>query len=91
MRQYLFHHWNFQVRASTDTTFSSLKSVRVNKACKIFVTNFGGVKVYPSNNKGDDHMVLSKYFKYIGVSTSIHMDNSKYMDVSNKRNKILDE
>ena len=68
-----------------------MNPVQVNKACKIFVTNLGGVKVYPSNNKGDDHMVLSKYFKYIGMSTSIHMNNSKYMDVSNKRNKILDE
>ena len=38
---------------------SRIKSLWGNKAFHMFVTNFGGVKVYLLNNKGNDHMLMS--------------------------------
>ena len=45
----------------------------------MFVTDFGYIKVYPLNNKGVAHMAMFQYFKDVGVHTSLHMDNTKYM------------
>ena len=39
--------------------FSRIKSLWGNTAFHMFVTNFGGVKVYLLNNKGNDHMLMS--------------------------------
>ena len=55
----------------------------------MFVTSFGDIKVYALNNKCDDHIVLLQYFKYILMHTSLHMDNTKYMDSSKQRDKVL--
>ena len=48
----------------------------------MFVTNFGGVKVYLLNNTGNDHMLMSEYFKDIGLPTFLQMDNSKEVDMN---------
>ena len=66
-----------------------MKSVWGNKACQIFVTDFGDVKVYLLKNKVDAHMVLSQYFKGVAMYKSLRIDNSKYMDLKIKRKKVL--
>ena len=71
--------------------FSSLNYARNNKSWHIFVTDFDDVKFYPLNNKGDAQMLLSQYFKDVGLPTSLHMDNTKDMDVIKKRKKFLSE
>ena len=53
-----FRHQNLQVRESTDKMLSIVKSVWGNKYCKIFVTNFGDVKVYLWNNKDVSELIL---------------------------------
>ena len=55
----------------------------------MYATKFGDVKVYPFNNKGDAHMELYQYFKDVGVYKSLHMYNSKVIDVINKWKKVL--
>ena len=72
-RQYILFCWNLWVRTSTDTILLRVKYVQGNKACQIFVTNFGDVKVYPFNNKGAVHMALYQYFKDVGVPAYLHM------------------
>ena len=69
--------------------FSSVKSVWGNKACQIFVTDFGDVKVYLLKNKGEAHMVVSQYFKGVAMYKSLHIDHAKYMDLINKQKKVL--
>ena len=64
--------------------FFIINSVWSNKSLFMFVNYFGFVKVYPLNIKGDSHMDLYQYFKDVGVTTSLHMDNAKDMDVRKK-------
>ena len=69
---------------SIKSTCNNISVIRVNKASNIFVTNFGGVKVYLLNNTGNDHMLMSEYFKDIGLPTFLQMDNSKEVDMNKK-------
>ena len=57
--------------------FLNVKTVWGNKDFQVFFANFGEVKVYPLNNNVNSQIVLYQYLKYVGVSTSLHMDNSK--------------
>ena len=66
-----------------------MKSVQGNKACQMFVTKFGGGKVYPLNNKVGSHMELFYYFKVVDMPTSLHIDKAKLMDLSKKWKKFI--
>ena len=69
--------------------FSSVKSVWGNKACHIFITDFGGVKAYPLKNKGDDNLNMSQYFKDVGIPTYLHMYIVEEMYMSKKQNNVI--
>ncbi len=62
----------------TDTMFSNIKSCTGKKCAQLFATNFGWVRVFPMESKGDDvHEALSLVFRRDGIPPAMIVDNSK--------------
>ena len=53
-----------------------IKSMPGKLCAKVFVTDFDDVRLYPMVDKGQAHLVLSKYFTKKGVTSHLHKDNA---------------
>ena len=64
-------------RFSSDTFFSSCKSLRGNQCFQLFTNKAAYTKSYCMESKSDAHFALNRFVHEVGVPTELHTDGSK--------------
>ena len=64
-------------RFSSDTFFSSCKSLRGNNSFQLFTNKASFTKAYSMETKSDAPFALNRFIHEVGVPTEIHTDGSK--------------
>ena len=72
----------------TDTFYGKCKSLRGNKYCQIFATEFHFVRAYPMEFKNEAHFALDDWFHENGVPRTIICDNAREMTHGVFRKKV---
>jgi hypothetical protein len=78
------------VKMYTDTMYSTILSIQMNKAAHIFTTNFGFVRAFPLKKENEAHEALSLIFHRDGVPNVMVMYGSKTQVEGYFRRKLLD-
>jgi hypothetical protein len=74
----------------TDTMYSTILSIQMNKAAQIFTTDFGFVRAFPMNKKKESHEALSLLFHRYGFPNGMVMDGAKVQVEGEFRRKLRD-
>jgi hypothetical protein len=74
----------------TDTMYSTILSIQMNKAAQIFTTNFGFVRAFPMKKEKEAHEALYLLFHRDGVPNFMVVDGAKAQVEGEFRRKLSD-
>jgi Reverse transcriptase (RNA-dependent DNA polymerase) len=60
-----------------DTMYSTVKSLRGNKCCEVYVTDFGWSRVFPMKTESDVHESLDIFLSRYGIPEALISDGAK--------------
>lgn len=72
-------------RFSSNTFFSTCKSLRGNNCFQLFINRAAYTKAYSMESKADAHFTLNRFIHEVGVPTELHTDGSKEQALNNWR------
>ena len=72
LRYRRLHHQVFH-----DTMFANIKSLRGNKCCEIYATDFGWSRAFPMAKESDAHATLDLFLSRYGIPEALVSDNAK--------------
>ena len=75
-RQAMFRCQRFRDTTYTYTMIEGMKYASGNSVVQVYVTDFGGVIIYPLAHRIDSHTLLYQYFVGTGVREHIHSENA---------------
>ena len=90
-RQSMFWHCQFLGTIYTGTMISGVNFASDKKFDQVYVTDFGGVRIYPLPYIRDYHTSLYQYFLYSSVTYHLQLDNAWYITRSSTWNIFLDK